>query len=101
MRLIEVAVGSNRKMVKKALDWLRSLKSKRAWRLEGYDVFAGESYPLEGSYGDEKSAQKAARNRLKQLERDQPTETSGGQGGIQDRVVIIRPDGTKYYFGVE
>jgi hypothetical protein len=70
------------------------------WHLEGFDTFAEESYPLEGEYPDQQAAEAAARKRLQELERDQPTETSGGQSehGIQDRVYVVRPDGTRYRF---
>src|SRR5262245_18102138 len=65
------------------------------WRLRGYDTFAGEDYPLPGSYWTEAQAQRAARKRLAELERTQPSVSSGGQrpGGIQDQVYIVRPDG--------
>jgi hypothetical protein len=68
------------------------------WKLQGYDTFSSEQYPLEGVYPDEPTAQRAADRRLADLERQQPTATSGGQapGGIQDRVYIVRPDGSKY-----
>ncbi len=70
------------------------------WRLEGYDTFDGAPYPLEGVYGTEAAARAAARGRLVYLETTQPTAASGGQGelGIQDRVYVVRPDGTKYRF---
>lgn len=79
------------------------------WRLEGYDPFAGETYPLgsiklaggttidnlQDSYPDYESALAGARIRLADLERRQPSASSGGQGphGIQDRVFIVHPDG--------
>jgi hypothetical protein len=71
-----------------------------SWRLEGYDTFEGASYPLKGEYSDEKAARGAAQERLAELERTQPSSSSGGQGdlGIQDRVYIVRPDGSKYRF---
>lgn len=71
-------------------------KTKGKFRLEGYDTFEGEPYPLKGSYKTEWEAEAAAQKRLKELERTQPTSSSGGQdGGIQDRVYLLRPDGTK------
>jgi hypothetical protein len=63
------------------------------WRLEGYDTFARESYPLEGEYDSEAEAIAAADARLKELERAQPSSVSGGQGGIQDRVYVVSPSG--------
>ncbi len=77
----------------------QQLKGK--WKLKGYDTFEGGSdafYTLEGEYTNEAAAKKAARSRLKELERTQPSHQSGGQGGIQDQVYIVRPDGTKYRF---
>lgn len=83
-----------------------------AWRLEGYDTFDGQSYPLgtirlEGStesidgmkpsYDSYEDALADARKRLAGLETSQPAARSGGQGtyGIQDRVFIIHPDGRR------
>jgi hypothetical protein len=76
--------------------WLR-LGSGR-WRLRGHDTFAGENYPLPGGFRTEKAAQNAARRRLAELERSQPSATSGGQDGIQDQVYVVRPDGTSYRY---
>jgi hypothetical protein len=68
------------------------------WRLAGYDAFSCEDYPLEGTYDDEPAALRAAGERLAYLERTQPSAHSGGQGitGIQDRVYVVCPDGTRY-----
>lgn len=69
-----------------------SLEGK--WKLGGYDTFEGEFYPLEGTYPSEEAAELAAQERLKHLEETQPSSSSGGQnGGIQDRVYIVTPDG--------
>ena len=68
------------------------------WKLEGFDTFSEEPYPLEGSYPTRAAAEEAARKRLEELEKSQPTSSSGGQKGIQDQVRVIRPDGTKYRF---
>ena len=73
------------------------------WKLEGYDTFEdhpGEYYPLAGEYDSEEKAKEAARARLAHLEETQPSESSGGQddGGIQDEVYIICPDGKRYRF---
>lgn len=68
------------------------------WRLEGYDTFDNEPYELEGGpYRTEKLARIAASNRLQELEKHQPTKSSGGQGkhGIQDQVFLVHPDGRK------
>lgn len=70
------------------------------WRLMGWDTFSGHWYDLDGEYRDEYAAREAAKERLEQLEEIQPTSSSGGQDhyGIQDRVYIVRPDGTNYRF---
>lgn len=80
--------------IKKAL----ARKGKGKWTLEGYDTFSEEAYLLDGSFSSEEAAQKAAKARIEELEKTQPTESTGGQDGIQDRVYIIRPDGSKYRF---
>lgn len=85
--------------------------SDDTWKLEGYDTFAGESYPLgdiklkgggtidgmQPSYPSYEAARVDALKRLADLERTQPAASSGGQapGGIQDRVYIVHPDGRK------
>lgn len=68
------------------------------WKIEGYDTFDASSYPLAGEYDSEDDAKQAARNRLSELETNQPSSTSGGQSGIQDRVYIVNPNGNKYRF---
>ena len=66
------------------------------WRLEGWDTFAGESYPIPGEYESEPLAVAAAKRELEELERMQPGESSGGQAGIQDWVYVVGPDGHRY-----
>lgn len=71
------------------------------WRLAVYDAFEGTYYHLEGEYPDESAVQQAATKRLRYLEETQPSKESGGQGedeAIQDRVFIVRPDGTRYRY---
>lgn len=70
------------------------------WKLEGYDAFDEEYYPIEGKWPTEAEAQEAARTKLREIEALQPTENSGGQTdwGLQDRIFIVRPDGTMYRF---
>jgi hypothetical protein len=68
------------------------------WKIEGYDTFSCESYALGGNYASGAAAEIAAWKRLRELEITQPHVNSGGQGGIQDRVYIICPDGTKYLY---
>ncbi len=71
--------------------------SKEKYRLQGYDTFGGEWYTLPNSYNTESEAEEAAREKLKEIERLQPSSSSGGQypTGIQDRFYIVYPDGTK------
>lgn len=68
------------------------------WKIVGYDTFSNEWYGLQPDYATEKEAQTAALKRLDELERSQPAKDSGGQAdvGIQDRVFVERPDGTRY-----
>lgn len=68
------------------------------WKLEGYDTFSDEPYALSGEYGSQEEAEAAAEKRLEELEETQPSESSGGQDGIQDGVYVIKPDGSKYLF---
>jgi hypothetical protein len=73
-------------------------RKRQVWMLLGYDAFAREWYPLRGRFSTELAAQRAAKKRLVELERTQPSAVSGGQAGIQDQVYIIRPDGTRYRY---
>ena len=70
------------------------------WKLKGYDAFEGAFYDIEGEYPTEGEAQQAARKKLQEIEVSQPREDSGGQDdeSIQDRVFIVRPDGTQYRY---
>jgi hypothetical protein len=73
------------------------------WGLMGHDTFQGGPdafYPLPGEFDTEVEAQEGARRRLAELEIEQPSSSSGGQAatGIQDRVYVVRPDGTIYRF---
>ena len=70
------------------------------WKLEGWDVFDTPHYPIAREYDTEEQAIEAAKLRLLELEKDQPTKESGGQSdsGVQDRVFIVRPDGSKYRY---
>jgi hypothetical protein len=67
-------------------------KGKPRWKLIGFDTL---SYTLK-SYPSLEAAEAAAQERLIELEQTQPSTSSGGQSGIQDRVFIERPDGTQY-----
>ncbi len=77
-----------------------TLTTKNKWKLEGWDVFDAGNYAIEGEYDTEEQVIEAAKLRLLENEKDQPTETSGGQSdrGVQDRVFIVRPDGSKYRY---
>ena len=73
------------------------------WRLEGYDTFSDEEYPLgaygvddyKPSYGSYEDALADARRRLAELNRTQPNAGGQAPSGIQDRVYIVHPDGRK------
>lgn len=69
------------------------------WGLEGWDTFAGHSYPLPGRFRTRQGAVRAARRVLANLEKTQPSENSGGQDGIQDRVYVVAPDGKRERIG--
>jgi len=64
------------------------------FKLLGFDTFSSEWYSL-GSFHTEGKALAAAQAKLRVLEHTQPSRSSGGQSGIQDRVFIERPDGTQ------
>lgn len=70
------------------------------WKLQGYDTFEGgpDAFYGIGEFESEDDALEAARLRLLHLEWSQPSKDSGGQGGIQDQVFIVRPDGSRYRF---
>lgn len=61
------------------------------YHLDGYDTFDGSKYPLARNIDDLPTAQMLVEARLRQLEITQPTTSSGGQNGIQDRVILISP----------
>jgi hypothetical protein len=73
-----------------------------SWSVDGYDTFEGGDayYPVKRGLASEEDARAAASAYLHELERRQPSEHSGGQGpmGIQDRVFIVKPDGTRERF---
>jgi len=73
---------------------------KEIWRIRGYDEFEGEYYRLTGEFVSEDVAKEAALAQFKLLAITQPHTQSGGQDdfGIQDRVFVVRPDGTQYRF---
>lgn len=68
------------------------------WTVMGYDTFAGEWYPLASGLENEPAAQAAATKHLADLERLQPSDSSGGPSDIQDRVYIVGPDGVPVRF---
>lgn len=57
-------------------------------------------YPVPGEFDTAEEAVTAAALKLIEFEESQPSSESGGQdeSGIQDRVFIVRPDGSKYRF---
>ena len=75
----------------------RKSSTAKKWRLVGWDTFSSEEYTLT-EHKSQAEAEQAAAERMQELERTQPSISSGGQGifGIQDRVYIERPDGTRY-----
>jgi len=79
-------------------DWLRFLCGVVA--AAGPRYVRGRGLSPGGRFWSEARAQRAARRHLEELERTQPSATSGGQtpGGIQDRVYIVRPSGTAYRY---
>lgn len=70
------------------------------WTLEGYDTFEERFYALEGEYSSQQAVERAAETELREIEKTQPTASTGGQeeDGIQDQVFVVRPDGTKYRY---
>jgi hypothetical protein len=65
------------------------------WKLEAYDSFARESYSLPGEYESQDAAEKAAEERLRHIDVVQPAATSKE---LQDRVYVVRQDGTAYLY---
>ena len=61
-------------------------------RLEGYDTFSDEWYPLDGTYQTREQALGAARERLRELERTQPYSFLLRLGGIGvlEQIVLYR-----------
>lgn len=79
------------------------MADKETWSVEGYDTFEGGPdayYTVKDGLGSEADALIVAANYMTELQRRQPTATSGGQGpyGLQDRVFIVRPNGSRYQF---
>lgn len=72
-------------------DALKSLRGE--WWLEGWDTFSGHSYPIHGRWRSKEKAIAAARRQLRDIERTQPSDISGGQDGVQDRVYVRGPNG--------
>jgi hypothetical protein len=70
---------------------------KEPWAVIGWDAFASEEYLL-SHHATEAESKAAAREHLRQLELDQPSEESGGPSGIQDRVFIVGPGGVRYEY---
>ena len=66
------------------------------WHIDSMDGFDMDAYPyrLSGPYGTEDEALRAADGHFADLEASQPSASSGGLWGIQDRLYLVRPDGT-------
>ena len=75
--------------------WAFLKRLRGDWALEGWDTFAGHSYPLPGRYRTRDAAVRAAHRELAGLEKWQPSDISGGQDGIQDQVYVVAPDGRR------
>lgn len=67
------------------------------WQLVGWDAFSGDEYPV-SQHATEQACQDAARDYLRSLELQQPSESSGGQDGIQDQIFIVGPGGVRYRY---
>ena len=67
------------------------------WQLWGRDAFSTDMYWV-SSHGTEAECLAAAREYLRELEDQQPSERSGGQDGIQDRIFIVGPNGTRHRY---
>ena len=61
------------------------------WHVMGHDTFDGEDYPLALNIDDLPTATMLAIANQRYLEIVQPSATSGGQEGIQDRVFVVHP----------
>lgn len=68
------------------------------WKLKGRDKFTGKFYDIFDSYPNEQSAIEMARERRADFGLTQPSSGSQGRKGVQDKVYIVRPDGTQYLF---
>jgi len=71
----------------------RTKTTDKKYRLVGYDTFSDEWYSLPGAYKTEAEAELAAQVKLEEIEREQPSSSSGGQAGIQDQVHVKCPNG--------
>jgi len=67
------------------------------WQLWGLDTFSNDTYRV-SCHGTEAECLAAAREYLRELEEQQPSELSGGQDGIQDRLYIVGPNGVRYLY---
>lgn len=76
-----------------------SASNTTMWRIGGWDTFSGEAYSISGEYATEQEAQEAARALLAEIACTQPEQETGGpDGGVQDRVFVVCPDGSEYRF---
>jgi hypothetical protein len=63
------------------------------WSLIGWDTFADEYYPVPGEYNSEAEVRDAALKKLEDLDQVQ-----ADAGDLQDRVFVMRPNGTLYRY---
>lgn len=70
------------------------------WTLWGHRLDEADYYFISGNHTSLEAVERAARERLLELEHLQPTVISGGQDeyGIQDRVYVHCPSGLRYRF---
>lgn len=103
MNEVVAAMTSARDEGKRRREEARANSQGGIWKISGKDAMDGQTYPLPGEWESEEDARSGALMRLMELEKSQPTESSGGQSpmGIQDRVYIHRPDGSRYRFTLD
>ena len=73
--------------------------SLQTWKVYGFDAFEGgpDAWYELGSYSTYEKALDHAKKKRDELEKTQPSASSGGSGfgGIQDRVYVIHPNGRR------
>ena len=74
-----------------------SVPDEGPWQLWGLDTFSNETYRV-SQHATEQECRAAAREYMRDIELQQPSETSGGQEGIQDQLFIVGPSGVRYRY---